>query len=69
MICYKDQTFCSSDCVNKNCFRYFGEEERKGAKAWWGGDDAPVAFADFSLNCPDYKPPHDFYEDEIENMY
>lgn len=57
MMCFKDRTFCSSDCIRKDCFRYFGEEQRKGARAWWSHDpdNAPVAFSDFSKRCEDYK--------------
>jgi len=56
MICYKDMSFCGSDCTNSSCFRHFGEAEKKGAEMWWGGPNAPVAFMDFSGSCPDYKP-------------
>jgi hypothetical protein len=56
MICYRDMTFCASDCRNTKCRRYFGEDQRKGAVEWWGSDDAPVAMADFSKTCEDYKP-------------
>lgn len=57
MICYKDMTFCCSDCTNDSCFRYFGEEQSKGAKEWWShnSDNAPVAFSDFSDTCKGYR--------------
>jgi hypothetical protein len=55
MICYKDMTFCKSDCINTNCFRNWTEEKSKDAKKWWGSDNAPVAFSDFSKDCKDYK--------------
>ena len=54
MICYKDMTFCSSDCTNTECHRFFSEEQRENAEKWWGGPDAPVAFSDFSGDCPAY---------------
>lgn len=54
MICYKDRTFCSSDCTNSACYRFFGEYHRLQSIKWWGSEDAPVAFADFSNNCEDY---------------
>lgn len=56
-MCYKDQTFCSSDCTNERCFRYFGKAQVEGARAWWDHDpdNAPVAFSDFSNTCPEYK--------------
>jgi hypothetical protein len=57
MMSFRDMSFCGSDCVNHECSRHFGEPEKAAAKRWWGGDDAPVAFMDFSANCPDYKEP------------
>ena len=54
MLCFKDMTFCSSDCCNQLCGRYFGDSERAQAKAWWKGDNAPVAFSDFSADCDRY---------------
>lgn len=59
-LCYKDMTFCSSDCTQTSCHRYFGDIQRVGAKAWWGdaeeklGYGPPIAFSDFSSSCPDY---------------
>lgn len=58
-MCYKDKTFCSSDCINSDCYRYFSEEDRKGAEKWanWLGiEEAPIAWSDFSDTCPLYKP-------------
>lgn len=57
MICYKDMTFCRSDCLNRECHRHFGEKERAGAKEWWGSDEAPIAFSDFSTKCTEYQKP------------
>lgn len=56
MMCYKDRTFCESDCTTSTCLRFFGEKQKAGAKAWMG-DNAPVAYNDFSKNCDDYQPP------------
>jgi hypothetical protein len=55
MICYKDKTFCKSDCVNSTCYRFLSDAERLEAIKWWGSEDAPIAYSDFSKNCPDYK--------------
>ena len=57
MICYKDKTFCGSDCIMTECHRFFSAETRRGARAWWSHDpdNAPVAFSDFSKSCPHYK--------------
>lgn len=57
MICFRDRTFCSSDCVNALCFRHFDDEDRAEAHRWWGSDEAPIAFTDFSSACDSYKPP------------
>lgn len=57
MPCYKDQTFCNSDCKNKECFRFYGPEQMMGARFWWSHDPdhAPIAFSDFSAKCEGYK--------------
>jgi hypothetical protein len=60
MICYKDKTFCSSDCVNTQCFRYFSDEDRQGSHKWaeqLNLDFAPIAWSDYSDSCPLYKSP------------
>jgi len=31
-LCYKDKTFCASDCTNTACTRHFGEAEREGSR-------------------------------------
>lgn len=50
-------TFCSSDCVNTACMRHFGDDDRAAAEKWWGGDDYPLAIADFSNHCQIYQKP------------
>lgn len=57
MICFRDMTFCSSDCTNALCHRHFGPDERQASIRWWGSDEAPVAFSDFSNRCDEYTPP------------
>lgn len=54
MICFRDMTFCKSDCINTECGRHYGDDDREAAIKWWGGEDAPIAFSDFSKTCPDY---------------
>ena len=59
-LCYKDKTFCSSDCTRSDCYRYFSEEDRKGAKKWakvLGVKEASIAWSDYSEVCFYYKPP------------
>ena len=55
MICYKDMTFCLSDCKNAYCERHWTAEKSESARRWWGGDNAPVAFSDFSKRCDEYQ--------------
>jgi hypothetical protein len=58
MLCYRDMTFCSASCANKECRRQFTAEDRLKAELWWRGCEGgpPVAFADFSANCEAYQP-------------
>lgn len=56
MICYRDMTFCASDCENKECQRCVTDEVRDAAEEWWGGKDYPIAKANFHLSCEEYKP-------------
>lgn len=57
MLCYKDMSFCSSDCVNTKCRRFFGDEQLEGARKWWAHDpdNAPVAFINFAPGCEEYR--------------
>jgi hypothetical protein len=49
-LCYKDQTFCNSDCTNFECFRYYDEGVAKDAMEF----RLPVAVSDYSNVCPYY---------------
>lgn len=68
MLCFKDQTFCGSDCVNEDCHRYFGDAQRAEAKAWAARSGLrfpPVMMADYSKRCDDYrKPGHEVSDEE-----
>jgi len=55
MLCYRDMTFCSKFCGNKQCHRNFTKEVEDAAYKWWGKSGAPVAFSDFSESCGMYK--------------
>lgn len=57
MMCYKDRKFCSAQCKNDKCDRQFTDEIHEAARKWWGGDDAPIAFMDFSTTCQEYQKP------------
>jgi len=32
MICYRDQCYCASACINTECFRYLSDEVKSGAE-------------------------------------
>jgi hypothetical protein len=69
MLCYRNMTFCSSDCKNEECFRHFGTEQKIGADKWWINfntpGSAPIVFSDFSYLNDDGKRVCDvaFYKD------
>ena len=51
MICYKDKTFCDSDCVKEDCYRYLSDDEEKRAKRC----GLLIALCDYSRECNDYE--------------
>lgn len=51
MICYKDRTYCKSDCVVTECYRYLSKEESIRASSL----GLPLALSDFSVVCSAYK--------------
>lgn len=58
MICFRDKSFCGSDCINSDCTRYFSDADWEEAKKWWGADEnIPIAFDDFAKDCPAYVAP------------
>jgi len=59
MMCFRDRTFCDSDCTNTACYRHFGPDDAEAARRWWSHDpdNAPIAFGYFSEDCPDYRAP------------
>lgn len=61
MICYKDKTFCSAECMNRDCHRNYSPEVHDAAVAW-GGEDAPVAFSDFSKGCSEFVPHKEMFK-------
>ena len=56
-MCYRDKTFCESDCINKECVDLLTKQVKADAHKWWGKEDAPIMVADFSKTCPDYIKP------------
>lgn len=58
MICYKDKTFCSAKCNNKICPDNWEYLDKTGYEIWsrnFKNEEGPVAFADFSKVCEEYK--------------
>lgn len=49
-LCYKDKTFCNSDCTNTTCYRFMYKDLRKEAADF----GLPLALADYSSYCKDY---------------
>lgn len=56
MICYRDRTFCNSDCTNEECQRNYTKERHEQNI---NGVNLPVAMADFSKNCDRYQEPEE----------
>lgn len=56
MISFLGRSFCSAACRTTDCPRNFTPELQRRAEEWWGGPDAPVAYADFHKNCALYLP-------------
>lgn len=63
MMCYKDKTFCGSDCVNDDCHRFVSEGLLTDSLEWTKTfkPDAKfgiLALSDFSDTCNEYKEPN-----------
>lgn len=52
MICYRDKTFCDSDCSNTACSRYLSEQDQDNAQDL----GLPIALCNFSIDCAEYEP-------------
>jgi hypothetical protein len=50
MLCYRDMSFCNSDCTNKGCIRFISERVVQRSEE----TGLPLATCDFSQECPDY---------------
>jgi hypothetical protein len=61
MICYLDQSFCSSDCMRVNCERFASAEIKQKAAAF----GLPIAYANFALHCASYDPPPDLRDEAL----
>ena len=67
MMCFRDKSFCSSDCINSACHRHFGDADWELAKKWWGNDkNVPIAYMDFRTGCESYIAPGKRTEDLIQ---
>ena len=54
-LCYRDRSFCGSNCTKRDCDRFYSEAVRASADA----HGLPIAFMDFSPRCDDYQPSAD----------
>jgi hypothetical protein len=50
MICYRDRSYCDSDCRNTTCDRFVSQQLINDANAF----GLPLALTDYSKNCPGY---------------
>ena len=50
MICYRDRTYCSAPCANRECSRCVTPEIEAEAKRW----DLPICYGD--LRCAQFEP-------------
>lgn len=62
MLCFRDMTFCASNCINTECKRHFGPDDQRAADKWWElfkspDEGPPIAWSDFSDDCPEYRKP------------
>jgi hypothetical protein len=62
MLCFRDRSFCASDCTNTACPKHFGEDDKLAAKEWarrigFDEGEVPVSFSDLSKGCPEYRKP------------
>lgn len=51
MLCYKDMTFCQSDCTNDKCLRFLSDDVERGSIKC----GLLLAVCDFSKECKDYE--------------
>ena len=51
MICYRDMTFCWSDCTKEECPRFISEAVAEGSEK----TGLPLSMCDFSETCKDYQ--------------
>jgi hypothetical protein len=47
--------------MNRDCHRNYSPEVHDAAVAW-GGEDAPVAFSDFSKGCSEFVPHKEMFK-------
>ena len=50
MICYRDRSYCQSDCTNTDCPRFISEAVVEGSEK----TGLPLAVSDFSETCEEY---------------
>jgi hypothetical protein len=63
MMCFKDMTFCSATCANKNCSRNWRLRDKSDYEKWsmrFNNNEGLIAFSDFSNTCNEYMPVEEF---------
>lgn len=61
-LCYKDRTFCKSDCINVGCFRYYDEGVAKDAEEF----GLPCSLSNFEKGCKNYLSPKQTKQENLE---
>jgi hypothetical protein len=65
MMCFRDMTFCSAKCSNRECFRNYNSEVREAGIRWWGSEDFPIALSNLSEGCGKYIPIRDIKAERL----
>ena len=63
MLCFKDMTFCSATCANKNCSRNWRLRDKSDYEEWsmrFDNGEGLIAITDFSNTCNEYMPVEEF---------
>lgn len=62
MMCYRDRTYCGSDCINNKCDRFISQEVEDSSLAWTktfkpDATEGLLAISDLSVDCEYYIKP------------
>lgn len=58
MLCYKDRSFCSQECANRDCSRNINDDVIADSIRWWGNNEGkvPIGIDDFKTDNCGYLP-------------